>query len=690
MYSIGTYSFDSHKKTTEIRLYDLKAKQSTLISNAEGVSEPHWLEDEILYAKSGANGTTELIVSSIGDDIEDYTAAIIPGPISDIKLKSLENGRVAMVAAGKAAKNGSLFNPELVQKSHSTGLFYDTLMVRHWDYYVKSEKNALFYGLFEISTPHVTEKKGRYSLSPLQNALLGTDLESPIAPFPGGDHFDISSTGLIFVAKDPELDPAINTKCNAYHLAIQDFRHPASPAGPTKIQVVDFEGAATAPVFSPDGKSAAFLQMKENGYEADKNRLILVPNVGAAFIAKEALQSDDGKGLWDRSPGNIVFSNDGKKLYLTAPDEGKGSLFSTDVKDDPTQMKELPEVLPTTGDVSTVFRLGTSDKGILFTSSGLVDNSLWSLYDPATSSDIEIISSHTRDGKALGLSPAQSSTMWFKGANDRRVQALVVKPSNFESGKKYPLAFLVHGGPQGAWDDAWSTRWNLAVFAEQGYVVVAPNPTGSTGYGQDFTDAIQNNWGGSPYDDLVACFETLKTSSDFDYIDTSRAVALGASYGGYMMNWINGHDLGREFKALVCHDGVFSMQNQISSDEQYFPTHDLKGYFWSSPSVMANWDRWDPARYAGNWTTPALIIHNEKDYRLPISEGLAAFNVLQMRKVESQFLTFPDENHWVLNEENSLVWHTVVLNWINRHVGLPEYRKGKGPQPERVATWRKS
>lgn len=689
LYTVSTYSFESHRKTTEIRLLDMKTKKSTLITNEEGVSEAHWLEDEILYLKSGPRKETALIVSSISDVTKNYTAAVVPGPISEVKLKTLEKGRVALVASGKAAKNGSLFNPELEQPKHHTGLLYDTLMVRHWDKYVKSEKNALFYGLFQLSAPHITETKGTYSLSPLQNALMGTHLESPIEPWGGGDHFDISAYGLIFVSTDPELDPAINTKCNAYFLPVDDYRKPANPSGPIKIQLGGFEGAATSPVFSPDGKSAAFLQMRENGYESDKYQLIIVSNMNIAFEAEVAMSSDDGKGLWDKRPGQILFSNDGKIIYLVAPDEGTESLFSIEFKTQPSEMKALPKKLTSSGAVSTMHRFGTSDKGVLFTHTSLIDNSVWSLYDPDSSPEFEKISSNTQDGKALGLSTSQTSSFWFVGARNRKVHALVMKPSDFDSEKKYPLAFLIHGGPQGAWDDAWSTRWNPAVYAEQGYVVVTPNPTGSTGYGQEFTDAIQNNWGSLPYEDLVASFEHIKNSPDLSFIDTSRAVALGASYGGYMMNWINGHSLGREFKALVCHDGVFSMQNQISSDEQYFPTHEMKGFFWSSPETMANWDRWDPARYAGNWSTPTLIIHNGKDYRLPISEGLAAFNALQLQGVDSQFLTFPDENHWVLDEENSLVWHTVVLNWINKYVGLPEYRKGEGPEPERVASWKR-
>ena len=231
------------------------------------------------------------------------------------------------------------------------------------------------------------------------------------------------------------------------------------------------------------------------------------------------------------------------------------------------------------------------------------------------------------------------------------------------------------GGPQGAWEDSWSTRWNPAIFAEQGYVVIAPNPTGSTGYGQAYVDAIQGQWGGLPYKDLMHIWYHIQEK--WKYIDMDATVALGASYGGYMINWIQGHEFGRKFKALVCHDGVFSMANQLSSDEQYFPNHDLTAPYWEAEE---EWEKWNPAKFTKNWKTPQLVIHNELDYRLPISEGLAAFNVLQEQGVKSQFLTFPDENHWVLKEENSLFWHTVVLNFINKHTGLPPYNEDLEPQ----------
>ena len=401
--------------------------------------------------------------------------------------------------------------------------------------------------------------------------------------------------------------------------------------------------------------------MKKDGYEADKNRIVIIPEIGnSKASAYELHQSSDGEGSWDRSPGSISFLTN-ETLTLLAEEEGRVCLWTSDV----SKGDKHPQKHTQSGSVSEAKPISKSD--VLISSTNLVDNSVYSTLSLTSSGKpSRILSSNSDSGKAFGLSPSQFSEFWFKGANKHPVHALVMKPSNFKSSTKYPLAYLIHGGPQGAWNDQWSTRWNPAVFAEQGYVVVCPNPTGSTGYGQAFTDAIHQSWGGLPYDDISAGFEHIK--ANLPYVDTSRSVALGASYGGYMMNWMQGHPLGREFKAIVTHDGVFSMAGQLASEEQYFPLHDLGGPVWKN---QAEWDKWDPSRHTGNWATPNLIIHSELDYRLTMAEGLAAFNVLQMRGVESRFLYFPDENHWVLKPENSLVWHRVVLNWINRFVGLP-------------------
>lgn len=511
-------------------------------------------------------------------------------------------------------------------------------------------------------------------------------MESPIDPFGGKDHFDISKHGLVFTAKDPNLNPALHTRTRIYVSAQPDFWS----QGTAQIQSVDlakdqgFEGACTSPVWSNSGKMIAFLAMKTDGYESDKNQAFIIHDYSNLANPTILYATKDGKGKWDRSPQSISWSPDDWHLYFTAEEHGRGSLFHAGPPKRPGEDSPLPTVLVKGGNVADVKVLSSGD--LFITSNSLIENSLYSfvpvsdhknhentytlpLSDNAAESTeltTKYISSNTRSGSMFGLSRSQISEIhWDGAASNTSVHAWVVKPSNFSSDKTYPLAYLIHGGPQGAWEDSWSTRWNPAVFAEQGYVVICPNPTGSTSYGQAFTDAIQGQWGGLPYEDLVLGYDYIK--KHLSYVDTKRAVALGASYGGYMMNWIQGHPLGRQFKALVTHDGVFSMASQMSSEELYFPFHDLKGAPWKH---REDWEKWDPSRHTEHWSTPHLIIHSELDYRLLIGEGLAAFHTLQSRGVESQFLTFPDENHWVLKHENSLLWHQTVFNFINPKVGL--------------------
>jgi len=550
VYTVSTYSFESHKKTLEVKVLDISTGQSTLITKEEKTGEPNWLGNgnELLWLKEGEKGATQLIVGSADEAGKSYVAGIVPASISDVKLKTLDGDRVAIAVTGKARPDGSFYNPEDEPKKYSTGMIYDSLMVRHWDKYVTPNKNAIWHGVLQKAKRHITESKGRYSMGTLTNVLKGSHLESPIPPWGGKDNYDLSATGVGFVAKDPELNPALNTKTNFYLVTIEDLPHGPIYSKPVKLGVEGLEGASTAPAFSPSGKGVAFLQMKENGYESDKNRIILNQNLGNPLATTEVLKSADGKGAWDISPGSVGWSNDEKSLFIVAEEKGLIRLFKLDISGDEMDVKDLPQPLTHSGSVSDVQSLGSDSPTLLLSSSNLVDDSVYSVLDLTGTAKAEVVSSNSHNGSFFGLSQDQVSEISFKGAEEQ-VHAFVMKPSNFSSDKKYPLAYLIHGGPQGAWTDSWSTRWNPAIFAEQGYVVVTPNPTGSTSYGQAFTDAITENWGGSPYEDLVKGFKYIK--ENLDYVDTDRAVALGASYGGYMMNWMQGHPLAKEFKALV-------------------------------------------------------------------------------------------------------------------------------------------
>lgn len=689
LYSVSTYSFEDHSKKSEIRILDVISQQTSLVTDDKTASEPTWVDDDnILVLKSGDDGVTTVLVGKADNfENDNYSAGTVEGPIGDLKTYRVSDDEIAFAVSGKAKPDGSLYNPEKAEKPQTSGRLYKSMFVRHWDHYVTENRNAIWLG-------KLTKKDGKFELSNLRNALKGTKLESPIDPFGGKDHFDISKNGLVFTAKDRDLNPALHTRTRIYvsaHAGPGFWKHPdlwSSEA--SEVRSVDlakthgFEGACTSPVWSKSGEMIAFLAMRTDGYESDKNQPFIIHDYNKLWNVTLLYATKDGKGKWDRSPQSISWSPNDWHMYFTAEEHGRGSLFHAGPPKRPGEDSPLPTILVKGGNVADVKVLTTGD--LFITSNSLIENSLYSFVPVSDSKNHEItydlpisenvsessnsttryISSNTRSGSLFGLSRSQISEIHWEGAaKNTSVHAWVVKPSNFSSSKTYPLAYLIHGGPQGAWEDSWSTRWNPAVFAEQGYVVICPNPTGSTSYGQAFTDAIQGQWGGLPYEDLVSGFDWIR--KNLSYVDTKRSVALGASYGGYMVNWIQGHPLGRHFKALVTHDGVFSMASQMSSEELYFPFHDLKGAPWKK---REEWEKWDPSRHTGHWETPHLVIHSELDYRLLIGEGLAAFHTLQTRGVESQFLTFPDENHWVLKPENSLLWHETVFNFINPKVGL--------------------
>ncbi|KAG9228346.1 putative dipeptidyl-peptidase 5 [Amylocarpus encephaloides] len=678
IYSSSAYNFTTTKKKTELSVMSLSNGSTWLFSNSSAVSNPVWLDgNNFVWLTSEKDGSTSF---SIGDATapaaKPIAAGSVPGAIDGLKLTKLSNSTWGVAFIGTAASNGTLYNSELADTPITSGRMYSQIFVRHWDTYVTPERNSIWYGTLSRGTGNGVSS---YTLSEPINALNGTGLESPVPPFGGTDNFDISKVGLVFVAKDPKLNQATTTKSDVYYIPLQTFTE-AAPA-PQIITTPHLEGASTSPVFSPVGPSLAFVRMKDISYESDKNRLLLVPDVTKGLTTSEFYSTANGEGAWDRSPGTVAWSKDGKTIYTTSEDRARLRMWSNPA--DP-----FITVLP-----SMIYNASVSDAHplasgkILVSGSSYLDNSIYSWVDPvlAASSNatqgVTLLSANLGLGSKWGLSSSQISEVYYQGDGDYLVHAWVIKPSFYKDGDTYPLAFYVHGGPQGSTKDSWSTRWNMMIFAEQGYVVVAFNPTGSFGFGQKLTDQIQNQWGGLPYNDLALGWEYVEKNLPF--VDTSRAIELGASYGGYMGFWIAGQPLGKKFKAQFVHDGSFNTLSQYASEELWFMQHDFNGTLWDD---FANYERWNPAAHTKNWTTPMLIVHNELDYRLPIAEGLAAFNVLQAKGVPSKFLSFPDENHWVLKPENSLVWHKAVLDWLNGYVGLPSYSEGVVGQERYRAT----
>ena len=542
----------------------------------------------------------------------------------------------------------------------STGRLYTSLPVRQWACYVGQARNSIFYGSLK-------NVNGKYKLEGpcLTNILEGLPgLECPLPPFNDPSHYDISETGIIFISKIAKRSSATSPASSVYFIRLPSLTY-IKEALPREITVPGLYGASSSPVFSPDSKSVAFLKMKDADYESDKNRIILIPDISTPETSSELFASEDGRGSWDRNPNSIMWGNDNETLYVVAEERGRVKLFETVV--DVASANKRPFELAGEGSVSHVKSTGYDGTRLFITSSSFTESTRYTILDPSLPTQPTIL--HTSWSTSTeSYSRAQVSEIWYPSTSGADVHAFVITPPSFEPSKQYPCILFIHGGPQSAWRDNFTMGelYSPFIFAAQGYVVVLPNITGSTGYGQAFTDSIRGQWGGRPYLDLESSVDYIKESLPF--VDIERAVAFGISWGGYMINWLAGQPLGRKFKALVCDSGSFSTKAFASvTDEAWFPKHDFEGEWWREGD-RANFEKWDPSRFVERWETPMFVLHNDRDFRHPIGEGVAAFNALQEKGIESSFLTFEDEGHMVRKPENMLVCYTEVLRFISQLV----------------------
>lgn len=559
-------------------------------------------------------------------------------------------------------------NDKVWENRGDSAYVYDDTYERHWDTWTGPKRPSLF----SVKLTQNPDKS--YTLgAKFSNLLEGTGHHSPVEPFGGSNDFDVSDTHVVYTTKDPERPQSWHTKQNVYLVDI------AGGSKPKELTAGKF-GATSNPIFSPKGDKAAWLQRDEDGAEADRAKVVIYD------FTKDVRYTLTQH--WDRSPSAITFSPDGKVLYLTVSDLAREKIYALPVLPTPSSSTSDPKLPPeyreplaltSTGAASGVQPLPNGR--LLFTYNsltspndvyvfrGLDDLDLHSDSKKAFKGKVEQLTRFAEnDLKGKSLSPGED--FWFEGAEGKKVQGFTLKPPGFKEGdkKKWPVVLLIHGGPQGVWADQWSTRWNPNIFAQQGYFTVAINPTGSSSFGQEFTDAITGDWGGKPFVDLRKGWSYILDK--YPEIDADRAVAAGASYGGYAINWIQGHpeyDFG--FKALVCHDGVFSaLYNGYSTDELFFFNHDWEGRPWEK-KASETIAKFDPANFVHRWSTPELVIHGSKDYRLPETDGIAAFHALQELGVPSRLVIFPDENHWVLKQGNSLKWHYEVFRWFDKFVG---------------------
>jgi dipeptidyl aminopeptidase/acylaminoacyl peptidase len=516
---------------------------------------------------------------------------------------------------------------EVAAKSTATGILYDRLFVRHWDTWSDGRRSQLF--------SIALDGQGIATGAPV-NLTAGIDGDVPTKPFGGREDYDLSPDGkqVVFSVRTAGVSEPWSTNFDLYAVA--------AAGGPARKLTEDNRAWDGQPAFSPDGGTLAYVATDRPGFESDRFHLVLF---NLASGAKRSLTQN-----WDRSIASFAWSRDGKTLFATTEHLGQQPLWAIDVA--------TGRSAAITG-AGTVEAFTVGPQRIIFAASNLAN--------PADLYAVGFGGGKTQqltkvNESLLGARPLGSYEQFsFLGWNQETVYGYVVKPPDLKPGEKAPVALMVHGGPQGSLANLWHWRWNAETLAGAGYGVVLIDFHGSTGYGQAFTDSISGDWGGKPLEDLKAGLDAAL--KQYPWLDGEHACALGGSYGGYMMNWIAGQWPDR-FKCLVTHDGIFDNRSMYySTEELWFPEWEMGGPEYANPAGYA---KFNPVDYVKNWRTPTLVIHGQLDYRVPYEQGLAVFTALQRRGIPSEFLYFPDENHWVLKPADRVQWYESVIAWMNR------------------------
>jgi dipeptidyl aminopeptidase/acylaminoacyl peptidase len=627
VFTLRKTDLEENKGRTDLYLVDADGDNlRQLTSHPENDSSPCWAPDsKTIFFLSSRSETSQVWKIRIdGGEAQQVTDT----PLDLANLLVAPDGQTIaftmQVFPGSTPKETKEKLDE-IEKQKATGKIYDSLFIRHWDTWKDGTRSHLFAMPADGGDP--------VDLMPDMIA------DTPSVPFggPGEITFTPNSKGLLFTARNPSEPEAQSTNFDLYLVTVDGSDKPENITAQNKAW-------DTIPVFNPAGDRLACLAMARPGYESDRFRIVL----------RYSEKNPDDKTIltesWDRSPGSIVFSPDGKTIYTAAHNLGQRSLFAVDVE---------------TGTVKTIVKEGSisvfaaTDERIYYTMNNL--KSPVEIYSvKPDGSDINKLTNINVDKLAVARM-GDYEQFTFPGWNDETVYCYVVKPVDFDPDKKYPIAFLIHGGPQGSFGNSFHYRWNPQAYAGAGYAAVMVDFHGSTGYGQDFCDAIRGDWGGKPLEDLQ---KGLAAALDkYPWMDPDRVAALGGSFGGYMVNWIAGNWPTR-FKCLVNHAGnLDERMAYFDTEELWFPEWDHIGVPWENPD---HYEKHNPVNFVKNWQTPMLVIHGANDFRVVAVQGISTFTALQRRGIPSKLLYFPDENHWVQKPANSILWHKTVISWLDK------------------------
>jgi dipeptidyl aminopeptidase/acylaminoacyl peptidase len=516
-------------------------------------------------------------------------------------------------------------------KAHVT----DNLMYRHWNAWTPNTFQHLF----------VVPANG----GAVVDVTRGAKYDVPPGPFGGSEGYAFSSDGqeLAFTAKDQGRQDAWSTDINLYTVPVTG----GAATVITKSQL----GADVNPVYSPDGKMIIYSSQERAGFEADEGRLMAYDRVSGTSHRLAA--------RWDRNADSYFFSSSGDAIYIVTTDASREKIYRLTRSN--AGWSTTPQlIVGTMNNASPV--LSSDGKTMVWLRDAVERPSEVYIATIGTSGATNIRQlTHENDALVaqLALNPAED--FWFKGAGGDSVQGMIIKPPNWQAGKKYPVLFLIHGGPQGAWLDQWHGRWNFSLFASPGFAVVAVNPRGSTGYGQKFVDEISQDWAGKVYTDLMNGLDAALASNS--WMDSTRMGAAGGSYGGYMVNWIEGHST--RFKALFSHAGPYNMENMYGATEElWFPEWEYGGPYWNPRAMESQYRKYSPHLFAASFKTPMLVSNGELDYRVPYYEGVSMFTALQRQGIPSRLMIFPDEGHWIGKPQNQRLWWDEALSWFKKYL----------------------
>ena len=619
-----TVDLAADQKTSHIWLLSTEGGRPRQVTRGEGSdSRPRWCPHGGEFAfLSTRDGKSQVWLLPMKGG-EAFALTSVPTEVDSVQWSA---GSETLVFTSKVYPDCSddACNQQRLEEAASSKVkaqIIDELLFRHWNEY----RAGKYTHLFSVSM----EDRQARDLTPGR-------YDSPTWSLGGPDGNTVSPDGT-------EVCYTSNRTGHAAWSTNNDLFLVPAKGGEAKNITKDNPGSDASPQYSPNGRYIAYTSQARDGYESDLLRLrVYDRQTGRVKYVTPDL---------DQWVDSFVWAPDNDTIFFTAPERGQEPIFKTSLS--------KPRVEKVLDGWNADLQVTPDGKSLVFTRSSLTQAP--EIYRVSVNGSALTQLTHANDAlmAELDLNPVESVTS--KGADGSDIHSLLVRPPAFDPNQKYPGLLLVHGGPQGDWADAWSYRWNAQMFAARGYVVMMPNPHGSTGYGQKFVEAISGDWGGACYEDLMSAADSLES---LPYVAKGRIGAAGASFGGFMVNWIAGHT--NRFKALVSHDGVYDQRSMYGETEElWFPEWEFNGVPWENPTL---YEKWSPSNFVQKIQTPMLVVEGELDYRVPVGQAFQLFTALQRRGVPSKLLYFPDEGHWVMKPQNGQLWYKTVLDWLDQYL----------------------